>query len=195
MEENKYSVKDLCNIFNINTNTFPSIARRLNINTEEYCKTEINEFNSPKKYYNELAYKKIEEYALSKEKNKVVLIDNYIEAEGERLVGKEILGYLPQEISEEDKEKTIDDLRKQLDFTQKLLVTEKGEKQQLQQQIFLLSEDNKKISELETENKNLLSTNKSYMEENHNLQKEKYGLEQELNKIKNRGFFARLFNK
>lgn len=36
-----------------------------------------------------------------------LLIDNYIEAEGERLVGKEILGYLPQEISEEDKEKTI----------------------------------------------------------------------------------------
>lgn len=36
-----------------------------------------------------------------------LLIDNYIEAEGERLIGKEILGYLPQEISEEDKEKTI----------------------------------------------------------------------------------------
>lgn len=34
-----------------------------------------------------------------------LLIDNYIEAEGERLVGKEILGYLPQEISEEDKRK------------------------------------------------------------------------------------------
>ena len=158
MEENKYSVKDLCSIFNINTNTFPSIARRLEINTEEYCKTEINEFNSPKKYYNELAYKKIEEYALSKEK-------------------------------------TIDDLRKQLDFTQKLLVAEKGEKQQLQQQVFLLSEDNKKMSELETMNKTLLSTNESYLKENHNLQGEKYKLEQELERLKNRGFFARLFNK
>ena len=72
MKENRYSIKDLCNIFNINTNTFPSVAKRLNINTEEYCSTEINEFNSPKKYYNESAYKKIEEYALSKEKNKVV---------------------------------------------------------------------------------------------------------------------------
>ena len=72
MEEKRYSVKDLCSIFNINTNTFPSIAKRLGINTEEFCKTEINEFNSPKKYYNELAYKKIEEYALSKEKNKVI---------------------------------------------------------------------------------------------------------------------------
>ena len=38
-----------------------------------------------------------------------LLIDNYIEAEGERLVGKEILVYLPQEISEEDKGKTIYD--------------------------------------------------------------------------------------
>lgn len=179
MEENKYSVRDLCNIFNINPNTFPSIAKRLNINTEEYCKTEINEFNSPKKYYNELAYKKIEEYALTKEKNKVVK-------------EKEVSKYL-QKI--EDKEKTIDDLRKQLDFTQKLLVTEKGEKQQLQQQIFLLSEDNKKISEIETENKTLLSTNKAYMEENHKLEGEKYKLQEELDKLKNRGFFARLFNK
>ena len=40
-----------------------------------------------------------------------LLIDNYIEAEGERLVGKEILGYLPQEISEEDKE-TVNRARK-----------------------------------------------------------------------------------
>ena len=179
MEEKQYSVRDLCNIFNINPNTFPSIAKRLNINTEEFCKTEINEFNSPKKYYNELAYKKIEEYALTKEKNKVVK-------------EKEVSKYL-QKI--EDKEKTIDDLRKQLDFTQKLLVTEKGEKQQLQQQIFLLSEDNKKISELEKENKTLFSTNKTYMEENHKLEGEKYKLQEELDKLKNRGFFARLFNK
>ena len=36
MEENKYSVKDLCSIFNINANTFPSIAKRLGINSDEY---------------------------------------------------------------------------------------------------------------------------------------------------------------
>lgn len=161
MEENKYSVKDLCNIFNINPNTFPSIARRLEINTEEFCKTEINEFNSPKKYYNDLAYKKIEEYALSKQKHKV-------------LKDLEVAKYL-QKI--EDKDNIIADLRKQLDFTQKLLVTEKGEKQQLQQQIYTLAEDNKKISQLELENKTLLSTNESYMEENHNLQAKKYELE------------------
>lgn len=179
MEENKYSVKELCNIFNINTNTFPSIARRLDINKGEYCKIKINEFNSPKKYYNELAYKKIEEYVLSREKNKVVK-------------EKEVSKYL-QKI--EDKEKALDDLRKQLDFTQKLLVTEKGEKQQLQQQIYLLSEDNKKVNQLETENKTLLLTNESFIKENHSLQEEKYNLESEIEKLKNRGFFARLFNK
>lgn len=179
MEEKKYSVKELCSIFNINPNTFPSIARRLNINTEEYCKTEINEFNSPKKFYNELAYKKVEEYSLSKQKNS-------------NLKEKEVSKYL-QKI--EDKEKTIDDLRKQLDFTQKLLVTEKGEKQQLQQQIFLLSEDNKKVSQLETENKTLMNTNDSYIKENHALQEEKYKLEKEIERLNNRGFFARLFNK
>ena len=151
----------------------------MNINTEEYCKTEINEFNSPKKYYNELAYKKVEEYALSKEKNKVIK-------------EKEVSKYL-QKI--EDKEKTIEDLRKQLDFTQKLLVTEKGEKQQLQQQIYLLAEDNKKVLQLETENKTLLSTNESFIKENHTLQEEKYNLEQEVERLKNRGLLARLFNK
>ena len=72
MEENRYSVKDLCGIFNINPNTFPSIAKRLNINNEKYCSIEINEFKSPKKYYNELAYKKIEEYSLSKQKSKLI---------------------------------------------------------------------------------------------------------------------------
>ncbi len=179
MKEKKYSVKNLCDIFNINTNTFPSIAKRLDINTEEYCTTEINEFNSPKKYYNELAYKKIEEYALSKEKNKVIK-------------EKEVSKYL-QKI--EDKEKTIEELRKQLDFTQKLLITEKGEKQQLQQQIFLLSEGNKKILELETENKTLLNTNESYIKENHKLESEKNELQKEIDRLNNRSFFARLFNK
>ncbi len=193
MEEKEYSVKDLCDIFNINPNTFPSIARRLEINSEEYCKMEINEFKSQKRLYNELAYKKIEEYSLEKQKKSVVK-------------EKEISKYL-QKI--EEREKTIEDLRRQLDFTQKLLVTEKGEKQQLQQQIFLLSEDNKKIAELENENKTLMNTNGSYIKQNHELEGEKYKLElqneeyvkqiqtlnKEMNKIKNRGFLARLFNK
>lgn len=193
MEEKEYSVKDLCDIFNINPNTFPSIARRLGLNTEEYCRIEINEFKTPKRLYNEIAYKKIEEYSLEKQKKNVVK-------------EKEISKYL-QKI--EDKEKIIEDLHRQLDFTQKLLITEKGEKQQLQQQLSLLAEDNKKISELENENRTLMNTNGSYVRQNHELEGEKYKLElqneeyakqiqtlnEEMDKIKNRGFFARLFNK
>lgn len=193
MEEKEYSVKDLCDIFNINPNTFPSIAKRLGINTEEYCRIEINEFKTPKRLYNEIAYKKIEEYSLEKQKKNIVK-------------EKEISKYL-QKI--EDKEKIIEDLHRQLDFTQKLLITEKGEKQQLQQQLSLLAEDNKKISELENENRTLMNTNESYIKQNHELDGEKYKLElqneeyakqiqtlnEEMNKIKNRGFFARLFNK
>lgn len=193
MEEKEYSVKDLCDIFNINPNTFPSIAKRLGINTEEYCRIEINEFKTPKRLYNEIAYKKIEEYSLEKQKKNIVK-------------EKEISKYL-QKI--EDKEKIIEDLHRQLDFTQKLLITEKGEKQQLQQQLSLLAEDNKKISELENENRTLMNTNESYIKQNHELEGKKYKLElqneeyakqiqtlnEEMNKIKNRGFFARLFNK
>lgn len=41
----------------------------------------------------------------------------------------------------------------------------------------------------------LQTTNKSYMEKNHKLEQEKYQLEKEIEQIKNRGFFARLFNK
>lgn len=193
MEEKEYSVKDLCDIFNINPNTFPSIARRLGLNTEEYCRIEINEFKTSKRLYNEIAYKRIEEYSLEKQKKNVVK-------------EKEISKYL-QKI--EDKEKIIEDLHRQLDFTQKLLITEKGEKQQLQQQLSLLAEDNKKISELENENRTLMNTNGSYIKQNHELEGEKYKLKlqneeyekqiqtlnEEINKIKNRGFFARLFNK
>ena len=35
------------------------------------------------------------------------LIENYIEADGERVMGNERLGYLPQEMSDEDKKKTV----------------------------------------------------------------------------------------
>lgn len=35
------------------------------------------------------------------------LIEGYIEAEGERIIGNERLGYLPQELPEEDKQKTV----------------------------------------------------------------------------------------
>ncbi|MBO6233348.1 MAG: hypothetical protein J6N78_04740 [Clostridia bacterium] len=41
----------------------------------------------------------------------------------------------------------------------------------------------------------LESTNSSYIKENHKLEGEKYELQQEIDRLKNRGFFARLFNK
>lgn len=179
MKEKQYSIKELCSIFNINPNTFPSIAKRLEINTEEYCKVEINDYKAPKKYYNELAYKKIEEYSLSKEKKNAAK-------------EKEISKYL-QKI--EDKDKIIDELRKQLEFNQKMLVAEKGEKQQLQSQMYLLAEDNKKINQLENENSLLSKANEDYIQENHKLEQEKEKLEEEINKMKNRNFWARLFNK
>ena len=45
------------------------------------------------------------------------------------------------------------------------------------------------------DNATLQTTNKSYMEENHKLEQEKYELEKEIERMKNRGLFARLFNK
>ena len=45
------------------------------------------------------------------------------------------------------------------------------------------------------DNATLLSTNSSYIEKNQKLEEEKYHLKQELERLKNRGFFARLFNK
>lgn len=41
----------------------------------------------------------------------------------------------------------------------------------------------------------LQATNSNYIEQNHKLEEEKYKLQQELERIKNRGFFARLLNK
>ena len=45
------------------------------------------------------------------------------------------------------------------------------------------------------DNATLLSTNSSYIEKNQKLEQEKYHLQQELERLKNIGFFARLFNK
>lgn len=45
------------------------------------------------------------------------------------------------------------------------------------------------------DNATLQTTNKSYMEENHKLEQEKYELKKEIERMKNRGLFARLFNR
>lgn len=55
-------------------------------------------------------------------------------------------------------------------------------------------EKNNKESLLE-KNAMLESTNSNYIKENHRLESEKYELQQEIDRLKNRNFFARLFNK
>jgi DnaJ-class molecular chaperone len=73
----------------------------------------------------------------------------------------------------------------------------------------MYNEEKKNKEELLEKNAILESTNGSYIRQNHELEGEKYRLElqneeyekqiqtlnEEMNKIKNRGFFARLFNK
>ena len=55
-------------------------------------------------------------------------------------------------------------------------------------------EKNKKESLLET-NARLETANENFIHENHRLEGEKYDLQQEINRLKNRNFFERLFNK
>lgn len=45
-----------------------------------------------------------------------LLVDDYIEANGKRILGKEKLGYLPQELSNEDKQKTVYEYFAENDF-------------------------------------------------------------------------------
>lgn len=59
----------------------------------------------------------------------------------------------------------------------------------------MYKEERKEKESLIKDNATLLSTNSSFIEKNHKLEQEKYELEKELERIKNRGFFARLFNK
>lgn len=59
----------------------------------------------------------------------------------------------------------------------------------------MYKEERKEKESLIKDNATLLSTNSSYIEKNQKLEQEKYELEKELERVKNRGFFARLFNK
>ena len=59
----------------------------------------------------------------------------------------------------------------------------------------MYKEERKEKENLIKDNATLLSTNSSFIEKNHKLEQEKYELEKELERIKNRSFFARLFNK
>lgn len=59
----------------------------------------------------------------------------------------------------------------------------------------MYNEEKTKKENLINEKATLQATNSNYIEQNHKLEEEKYKLQQELERIKNRGFFARLLNK
>lgn len=59
----------------------------------------------------------------------------------------------------------------------------------------MYNEEKKNKESLLEKNAILESTNENYIKENHKLENQKYELQQEIEKLKNRGFFARLFNK
>lgn len=59
----------------------------------------------------------------------------------------------------------------------------------------MYNEEKAEKENLINEKATLQATNSNYIEKNHKLEEEKYKLEQELERIKNRGFFARLLNK
>ena len=59
----------------------------------------------------------------------------------------------------------------------------------------MYNEERMEKENLLKDNATLSSENSSYIEKNNNLKKENYELQQELERLKNRGFFARLFNK
>lgn len=59
----------------------------------------------------------------------------------------------------------------------------------------MYNEEKKNKESLLEKNAILESTNENYIKENHKLENQKYELQQEIEKLKNRGFLARLFNK
>ena len=59
----------------------------------------------------------------------------------------------------------------------------------------MYNEEKAEKENLINEKATLQATNSNYIEQNHKLEEEKYKLQQELERMKNRGFFARLLNK
>lgn len=59
----------------------------------------------------------------------------------------------------------------------------------------MYNEEKAEKENLINEKATLQATNSNYIEQNHKLEEDKYKLQQELERIKNRGFFARLLNK
>ena len=73
-----YSVLDLCEIFDINPNSFPSLAKRLNLNEESQILK--NDYQAKKRYYNQKAFEMLVDYFKKKNKihfkHTVIALDN-----------------------------------------------------------------------------------------------------------------------
>lgn len=144
-----YSVKELCDIFNINQNTFPSIARRLHINTDEFCQMKSNYYKANKRYYNELAYKKLEEYVKKRDSRKY----------SNKIQNNLILQYI-QELKNKDEEikyiqnenclldKSNDNLTKELEISNEKLTYYEKQIVQKDEKIKDLENSNKKLNEM-----------------------------------------------
>ena len=164
MEDNFiYSVKELCDIFEINNNSFPSIARRLNINTSEYCKMKETYYKSKKRYYNKLAYKKLEEYVL--EKNKKA---NYWTR---KTVIYEYLKYI------EEKDKEIKEYKKKIENKQEECTNINK----------TLNYRNMEIAKLKNELEKNSQILKNYKSDIEKKIKENKELKQEISNLKNKG--------
>lgn len=75
-----YSVLDLCEIFNINPNSFPAFAKRLGLNKESQILK--NDYKAKKRYYNQKAFEMIVNYFKKKNKpnyNKDSILLDYVE--------------------------------------------------------------------------------------------------------------------
>lgn len=180
-----YSVQDLCDIFNINQNTFPSIARRLHINTDEFCQMKTNYYKANKRYYNELAYKKLEEYVKNRDSRKYSnkIQDNLILQYIQKLKNKdEEIQYIQNENCLLDEK--INKLTKKLELSNEKLIY--YEKQIIQK--------DEKIQDLEYSNKKLDEMRIKIENEYERKVKQNINQENQIKELQNKGFRG-LFNR
>lgn len=180
-----YSVQDLCDIFNINQNTFPSIARRLHINTDEFCQMKTNYYKANKRYYNELAYKKLEEYVKNRDSRKYSnkIQDNLILQYIQKLKNKdEEIQYIQNKNCLLDEK--INKLTKKLELSNEKLIY--YEKQIIQK--------DEKIQDLEYSNKKLDEMRIKIENEYERKVEQNINQENQIKELQNKGFRG-LFNR
>lgn len=168
----KYSVSDLCELFNINPNSFPSLAKRLELNL--HSKMQKNEYKAKKRYYDQTAFNLLVDYFKKRNKkfyDKDSLLLNYINK--------------------------IKDLENKCDYLKIFKIEEenevlKKEKNNIEKELNKIKET-LEISIFETQRiKNILNER---LVEIKNLKKELYKKENEIKKLKNQNIVDFLKNK